>query len=369
MSELRARAALSRLVEPGDQEMGRLLQDLGPQRVLAQVVAGRLAARRISHYRSRLPSLDVDADLSVAQAIGARVVIPGSPEWPGTLDDLGHARPIALWVRGEGDLARLARRAVSVVGARACTAYGEHVAAGIGAGLGDRGWTVVSGAAFGIDAAAHRGALAVDGPTVAVLACGIDLAYPGAHENLLVRVRESGLVVSELPPGSRPSKPRFLTRNRIIAALGRGTVVVEAALRSGAANTAGQAVDLSRELMAVPGPVTSAMSAGCHELVRTKGAHLVTDAADVLDIVSPLGLDDSPPRRGEARPHDGLDDLHLQVLEGLPLRRPVGPASVARVAGVDIPSVLRCLGLLSARGLAELVDGGWRKASVRRGGV
>ena len=369
MSELRARAALSRLVEPGDQEMGRWLQDLGPQRALAQVVAGTLASRRLSHYRSRLASLDVDADLAVAQGIGARVVLPGSAEWPSTLDDLGPARPIALWVRGAGDLAGLARRAVSVVGARACTAYGEHVAGGIGAGLGDRGWTVVSGAAFGIDAAAHRGALAVDGPTVAVLACGIDLAYPGAHENLLGRVREGGLVVSELPPGCRPSKPRFLTRNRIIAALGRGTVVVEAALRSGAANTAGQAVDLSRELMAVPGPVTSAMSAGCHELLRTKGAHLVTDATDVLDIVSPLGVDDSPPRRGEARSHDDLDDLHLQVLEGLPLRRPVGPASVARVAGVDIPSVLRCLGLLSARGLAEMVDGGWRKASVRRGGA
>lgn len=368
LSDIEARAALSRLVEPGDLEMGQLLAELGAERVLGQIRAGTLRGRRLAHYRARLGSLDAATDLAMAQRVEARVVVPGSPEWPSALDDLGPARPIALWVRGPAELAGLVRRAVSVVGARACTAYGEHVAAGIGAGLGDRGWTVVSGAAFGIDAAAHRGALAVEGPTVAVLACGIDLAYPSAHENLLGRVRESGLVLSELPPGCRPSKPRFLTRNRIIAALGRGTVVVEAALRSGAANTAGQAVDLSREVMAVPGPVTSAMSAGCHELLRTKGAHLVTDAADVLDIVSPLGVDDSPPRRGEAQPHDDLDDLHLQVLEGLPLRRPVGPASVARVAGVDIPSVLRCLGLLSARGLAEMVDGGWRKAHVRRGG-
>ena len=369
MSELAARVALSRLVEPGDQEIGRFLRSDGPQRVLQQLLAGTLTSKRLSHYRARLPGLDVDADLALAHSLGARVVVPGSPEWPESLDDLGPARPIALWVRGHGDLARLARRAVSVVGARACTAYGEHVAAGLGAGLGERGWTVVSGAAFGVDAAAHRGALAVDAPTVAVLACGIDVVYPSAHENLLARVRDTGLVVTELPPGSRPTKVRFLTRNRIIAALGRGTVVVEAALRSGAANTAGQAADLSRELMAVPGPVTSAMSAGCHEQIRTRGAHLVTDAADVLDIVGTLGVDDSPPRRGAVQPHDDLDELHLQVLEGLPLRRPVGPASVARVAGVDIPSVLRCLGLLSARGLAELVDGGWRKAAARRGGA
>jgi DNA processing protein len=368
VSELRARAALSRLSEPDDEELGRRIEMWGPEGVLQQIRDGTLASSRLPRYQARLPGHDVDADLAMAFACGARLVVPGAPEWPVALDDLGLRRPVALWVRGGGDLARLTRRAVSVVGARACTSYGEHVAGDIGAGLGDRGWTVVSGAAFGIDAAAHRGALAVEGATVAVLACGVDLVYPNAHDSLLARVREAGVVVSELPPGCRPSKPRFLTRNRLIAALGRGTVVVEAALRSGAANTAGQAVDLSRELMAVPGPVTSAMSAGCHELLRTKGAHLVTDAADVLDIVGELGVDDSPLRRGEVRPHDDLDDLHLRVLEGLPVQRAVGPASVARVAGVDIPSVLRCLGLLSARGLAETVDGGWRKVRVRGAG-
>jgi DNA processing protein len=365
VSELRARAALSRLTEPDDAELGRCLETWGPERVLDQIRAGTLPSKRLPRYQARLPGHDVDADLAMAYACGARLVVPGAPEWPAALDDLGLRRPVALWVRGAGNLARLSRRAVSVVGARACTSYGEHVAADIGAGLADRGWTVVSGAAYGIDAAAHRGALAVDGATVAVLACGVDLAYPSAHESLLARVREAGVVVSELPPGCRPSKPRFLTRNRLIAGLGRGTVVVEAALRSGAANTAGQAVDLSRELMAVPGPVTSAMSAGAHELLRTKHAHLVTDAADVLDIVGELGVDDSPLRRGAVLPHDDLDELHLRVLEGLPVQRAAGPASVARVAGVDIPSVLRCLGLLSARGLAEAVDGGWRKVRVR----
>src|SRR5215210_3510600 len=364
--ELTARVALCRLAEPGDPEMGRLVEQHGPQAVLDQVVGGTLQSTRLSGYQARLPGLDVRADLVVTEAIGARVVVPGSDEWPEALDDLGHAAPLALWLRGPAELAGLAARAVAVVGARACTAYGEHVAASIAAGLGDRGWTVVSGAAFGIDAAAHRGAMAVNGPTVAVLACGIDLAYPSAHDGLLERIRGSGLVVSELPPGCRPSKPRFLTRNRVIAALSRGTVVVEAALRSGAANTAGHAVGLSREVMAVPGPVTSAMSAGCHELLRTKDAHLVTDTADVLDIVGTLGVDASPPRRGEEQAHDGLDPLHLQVLEGLPVRRAVGPASVARVAGVDVPTVLRCLALLTTRGLAEQVEGGWRKVAVAR---
>jgi DNA processing protein len=154
--------------------------------------------------------------------------VPGDDEWPTALEDLGDRVPIALWVAGDGNLADAARRSVSVVGARACTAYGEHVAGELAAALGDRGWTVVSGGAYGIDAAAHRGALAVDAPTVAVLACGVDVPYPAAHDGLLRAIRTRGVVVSELPPGSRPTRRRFLDRNRVIAALGRGTVVVEA---------------------------------------------------------------------------------------------------------------------------------------------
>jgi DNA processing protein len=369
LTELRARVALARLTEPGDTEIGAQLARASASEALDRVVAGTLDSRRLAHYQARLGGLDVDADLDLAAALHVRVVLPGDPEWPPQLDDLGAARPVVLWVRGQADLAEAARRSVAVVGARACTDYGEHVAVGLGAGLGERGWTVVSGAAYGIDAAAHRGALAVEAPTVAVLACGPDVVYPSAHEALLTRIRAGGVLVSELPPGCRPTKPRFLQRNRVIAALGRGTVVVEAALRSGARNTGNQTVDLSRELMAVPGAVTSAMSAGCHEMIRTQGAHLVTDAADVLDIVGRLGVDDSPPRRGDERPHDDLDELALRVLEGLPVRRAAGAGNVARVAGVDLPSVLRCLGQLAVLGLAEQVDDGWRKAAARRGGA
>jgi DNA processing protein len=304
----------------------------------------------------------VDTDLAVAAQAGARPVLPDRQGWPAQLDDLGPARPLLLWVRGRDDVASVAARSVAVVGARACTPYGETVAGELGAGLGDRGWTVVSGGAFGVDAAAHRGALAVGGGTVAVLACGVDVAYPVAHTDLLAAVAAAGVVVSELPPGSHPTRTRFLERNRVIAALTRGTVVVEAAVRSGARNTAGHADRLSRVVMAVPGPVTSPSSAGCHRMVRDEGAVLVTSAADVVDAVGALGDDAAADLRGEDRPLDGLDLESLRVLEALPIRRWAPPDAVGRTAGLDPPTVLRTLGRLGTAGLAVTKDGTWRRA-------
>jgi DNA processing protein len=362
--------ALSRLAEPGDRRVGEAVAEHGPAAVLAGIRAGRFGGRSAERYRVRLPSVDVTRDLAVARACGARVVAPGDAEWPTRLDDLGSARPLLLWVRGLPDLAALTERSVAVVGARAASEYGEHVAADLGSRLGDRGWTVVSGAAFGVDAAAHRGALASDAPTVAVLACGVDTCYPASHDRLLARIVACGAVVTELAPGSHPTRSRFLERNRVIAALARGTVVVEAALRSGARNTAGHADALSRAVMAVPGPVTSSLSAGCHEMIRTEGALLVTDAADVVDIVGDLGVDASPARRGEERPLDLLPPDALRVLDALPRRRWVGPDAVAAAAGVDAPTVMRALTALAAAGLAESRDGGWhrsgRDAGTRR---
>lgn len=362
--ETRSRMILSRLAEPGDEQLGLEAARLGAAEVLDRIRTGHLGSRRQEHYRARLDAADPDADLDVASRCGARLVVPGDHEWPAQLDDLGAARPLLLWVSGAPDLAGLTRRAVAVVGARACTSYGEGVAADLAAGLGDRGWTVVSGGAYGIDAAAHRGAMAVDGATVAVLACGVDIAYPAAHERLLAAIRSDGAVVSELPPGARPTRGRFLHRNRVIAALGRGTVVVEAAIRSGARNTASHADALSRPVMAVPGPVTSAASAGCHELVRAAGAALVTDAADVVDIVGDLGAEASPERRGERRAHDDLDATTLRVLEALPLRRYAAPDAVGRVAGLDAPTVLRALATLAAAGWAVSKEGAWRRSSA-----
>jgi DNA processing protein len=363
-----ARAALARLAEPGDRWLGRAVAGIGAPAVLARVLRPRDGEpEQLAQYRVRIPSLGADADLT-ARA-GARVVIPGDEEWPGALADLGDRAPLCLWVAGDVLLSDVARKAVAVVGARACSDYGSHVAAELASGLGDRGWTVVSGAAFGIDAAAHRGALAVEAPTVAVLACGVDVAYPRAHDGLLRAIRSAGAIVSELPPGSHPTRLRFLDRNRVIAALGRGTVVVEAAARSGALNTAGHAEQLSRVVMAVPGPVTSSSSAGCHLLVRTLGASLVTSAADVVDLLAPVGEEASEPERGASRPHDGLDPVTLRVLEALPLRRRAAPDSVGRVAGLDAAAVLRALGLLAALGLAESHEGRWRRCTGGGGAV
>jgi DNA processing protein len=363
--DARARVALSRLAEPGDAALGEEVARLGAAEVLGRVRDGTLGVRSTDGYRVRLDRLDVDADLTVAGRAAAGLVLPDRAGWPAQLDDLGPARPLLLWVCGRDGLEAASGRSVAVVGARACTPYGEAVAGELAAGLGDRGWTVVSGGAFGVDAAAHRGALAVGGVTVAVLACGVDVAYPVAHTSLLAAVRGGGAVVTELPPGSHPTRTRFLERNRVIAALTRGTVVVEAAIRSGARNTAGHADRLSRVVMAVPGPVTSASSAGCHRMVREEGAVLVTCASDVVDAVGAMGDDASVELRGEERPHDGLDPVALRVLEALPIRRWAAPDAVGRTAGLDPPSVLRALGRLGAAGLATTKDGAWRRAHGR----
>ncbi len=304
--ERRARAALARIGEPGDPELARLVAQRGAGEVLTGLRGGSLPTHRLAHYRTRLDRVDSRRDLDAAAAAGTRLVCPGDSEWPTQLDTL-PVPPLALWVRGEGDLRLWALRSVAVVGARASTEYGAHVAGEVAAELAARGWTLVSGAAYGIDAAAHRGALAVDGRTIAVIACGVDVAYPRGNASLLERIASDGLIISELAPGCAVTKPRFLERNRVIAALTRGTLVVEAAVRSGALSTAGRARDLSRVVMAVPGPVTSTMSAGCHELVRVGGASLVADAADVLDVLGDLGSDAVPRRRGESRPGDQLD--------------------------------------------------------------
>ena len=216
------------------------------------------------------------------QRDGIRLVCPGDPEWPSQLDALGAGRPWGLWVRGHIDLRFACLRSVSIVGTRAATGYGIHVTTELAAALAERGWTVVSGGAFGIDSQAHRGALAAEGVTVAVLPSGLDVPYPRAHHDLFEAIVAHGALVSEQPPGRAPTRPGFLVRNRLIAALSRGTVLAEAALRSGALNTARHARDQNRPLMAVPGPVTSLASAGCHLAIRDWGAVCVTDVHDVL---------------------------------------------------------------------------------------
>jgi len=298
-----ARAALTYLAEPGDGRLGALLRVLGAARTLEAIKAGRdpgaecgaadamraALPRAISQWQVRLagvPSADEMADFCRA---GIRLTFPGDPEWPGQLDDLGDARPYALWLRGTADLRFSCLRSVAIVGSRAATAYGCYVASEFAASMAARGWAVISGGAYGVDAAAHRGALGAEGATVAVLACGVDVPYPAGHKDLLDAIAGQGVVVSEWPPGRNATRLRFLIRNRVIAALATGTLVVEAGRRSGALNSARHARDLHRRLMAVPGPITSDLSAGCHRIIREWQGTLVTSAADVVEDLSPVG--------------------------------------------------------------------------------
>jgi DNA processing protein len=253
------------------------------------------------------------------------------------------------------------------VGSRSATTYGVAVAGEIAAHLAAERVTVVSGAAFGIDQAAHRGALAGRGPTVAVLACGVDRAYPVAHRDLLTYIAETGLVVSELPPGCAPTKHRFLARNRVIAALALGTVVVEAAVRSGALNTASWAALLNRTVMGVPGPVTSAPSEGVHELLRGNAA-LVTRGSDVMELVSPVGSHTQAPPRAPQRPRDRLTTSEQQVLDAVPAAAPAPTSSVARAAGLAEPAVAKALGRLRTGGFVEGGEDGWRLSPGDRAG-
>ncbi|WP_084258380.1 DNA-processing protein DprA [Microtetraspora malaysiensis] len=377
-AELLARVAIMRMAEPGDQVMGRLIARYGAVAAADQARRGVLAAEFVSEEINRAraagrpPALDRLAaswaaryadpvrDLAEGREQGARLVVPGDPEWPTQLDDLGDRRPYGLWLHGTVNLRFACLRSVAIVGARAATAYGVQVASELASGLGDRRWTVISGGAYGIDAAAHRGALASGMPTVVVLACGTDVCYPTAHQDLFQVVRSQGVVVSEVTMGSRPTRPRFLVRNRLIAALSRGTVVVQAAVRSGALNTATHANELNRHLMAVPGPITVEVSEGCHDLIRQGRAVCVTSVQEITELVGAIGGDLALVRRGPAHPRDALNDETRRVLEAVPTRVGTGPAAIAVSAGVDLSTTLSCLGALAVAGFVEHGDRGWR---------
>jgi DNA processing protein len=389
----RARAWLTRVAEPGTIDFWRYVDDLGPIAAVRAMRCGSAPERIRSIVGVRAEQDESLADLERAERCAARLVVPEDDEWPAlplhaltvavSREPADHRRqpdrtvapvpPVALWVRGPARLDELVDRSVAVVGSRASTAYGEHVAAELGHQLGERGWTVVSGGAYGIDAAAHRGALAAEAPTLAVLACGVDRPYPAAHGALFHRMAETGLLVSEWPPGCAPLRHRFLVRNRLIAALTRGTVVVEAAARSGAQATAKRAHRLGRQVMVVPGPVTSAMSVGCHELLRDEeaGAILIASAAHVIEAVGGLGVDLAAPADRPSSPRDGLSDLAARVLDACPVRSGVGPERLAAIAGCDVLDVLRVLPALELADLVQWTGTGWRVAPPpeKRSGV
>jgi DNA processing protein len=325
----------------------------------------------------RRRELDTAArDLQVIRDTGGRLVTPDDPEWPAWRmlglaqltpgRDPDSAVPLVFWVRGGRDLGELTERAVAVVGARCSTGYGDRVTGEIAGELAVRGWTVVSGAAFGVDGTAHRAALAVGGATIAVLACGADRPYPAQHDRLIARIADTGLVVSEYPPGTVARKHHFLARNRLIAALSDGVLVVEAGLRSGARNTVKWARRIGRPALAVPGSVDSAASAGCHRMIRDGEATLATGPEEVLADIAPLHL----PLTTGAAGADRLSATESQVLAALPATGGRWPHDIAAATGIAAAEVRAALVALDLAGVVARGEVGWYRldGAAGRGG-
>ncbi|WP_353950626.1 DNA-processing protein DprA [Knoellia sp. S7-12] len=357
-----ARMAWSRIVEPETVLVRDAIRDHGAVESMQRLLGGSLAPD--GRYDQRITVLDIDQARRALDRLQVRVVVPGDDEWPLGFDQL-DVPPICVYARGMCELS-VTEGSVAIVGSRAATHYGLNVAADLGEGLAHRGVTVVSGAAFGIDAAAHRGALAGGGPTIAVLARGLDRAYPQAHEGLLREIADDGAVVSELPLGWAPYRQRFIARNRLIAAMSVGTVVVEAGLRSGSLNTAKEARKLVRHVAAVPGPVTSVQSAGCHKLLRETDATLVTDAAEVLDVMGRLSLDAVGLARAPVTPESDLDPVARGVWSAVPVRTPADLAKLQLLTALDSTTLLSVLGRLTSLGLVVRVGERWRKVPASR---
>ncbi|MCG5433748.1 DNA-processing protein DprA [Mycobacterium sp. MYCO198283] len=376
-SDTEAWAYLSRVVEPPCAELVRLVAQVGCAEAAARIRRGEVAGtlQRLTAARRHIDT--AAADLTRIEAMGGRLVTPDDDEWPvlafssfGLVDAEEYPNgiaPLALWVNGPARLDDIAARAAALVGTRAATAYGEQVAADMAAELVGRDVAVVSGGAYGIDGAAHRAALGAGGVTAAVVAGGVDVPYPAGHAALLRRVAVDGAVVSEYPPGVRPARHRFLVRNRLVAALSGVTVVVEAGLRSGAANTAAWAHTLNRPVGAVPGPVTSSASAGCHRLIRNH-ATLVTRADEVVELCGRIGelADDEP---HPTTPLDGLSAEEKRVYEALPGRGARTCCELAVESGLPVAQVQGRLAMLELAGLAATTeDGRWRLMRRPRAG-
>ncbi len=384
-----ARAAWTGIAEPGDRVAGILVAAFGAAdaldaivtRASSETIAQRLGGdashdevqQAVERWLPRLQSRVALLALTQAARYSVRLLIPGDPMWPAGLDDLGPHAPLALWLRGNESTLASTGDSIALVGARAATGYGEHVAMEASAGLVDRGYTIVSGAAYGIDGMAHRAALASSGQTIAVLAGGVDRFYPSGHEALLNRIVEEGAVVSELPCGAAPTKWRFLQRNRLIAAMSQATVVLEAGWRSGSLNTAGHVAALGRPLGAVPGPVTSAASAGCHRLIREFDAVCVTNADEMAELAprgtaneSRHGIDPEVGAAGAAGGSGavGPSSRNVRIADALSTRSARTVDDIAARSGLSVASVQGLLGAMQLDGAVAERPSGWVKVAA-----
>lgn len=370
-AEVFARSTWTVLAEPGDRVASVLITALGAAPAL-QLLVGRVPAEAITatlqgmgldereigdlqaaldRWMPRFQSDVATRALSQAARFGIRLLLPGDADWPAQVGDLGDHAPFALWLRGRVEALAVLDHSIALVGARAASGYGEHVTMEASAGLVDRGFAIVSGAAYGIDGMAHRAALASRGTTVAFLAGGLDRFYPSGHDALLTRVVETGAVLSEVPCGVAPTKWRFLQRNRLIAAASQATVVLEAGWRSGSLNTAGHALQLGRPVGVVPGPVTSAASAGCHRLIREKPVTLVTNADEMAALVA----EPAPAEGGFSEEHSEEARVH----DALSARTGRSATEIAQRSGLSVAATQAALGVLEIEGRAGEGERGW----------
>ena len=283
--ESHQRMALSFALEPGHQYWSRQIAEFGVRTIYEHLYLGVYDNERFARVISKVKAFNCDEALNAALEASSLYITPSDPLWPVQLNDL-DAPPIGMYVKG--NVEALKNRSIAIVGSRNPTPYGTRIAGDFAAGFVDREWDIVSGGAYGIDSAAHRGALVAEGRTIAVIASGIDTPYPSGNSRLFDEICENGAIICEVAPGVPALPHRFLTRNRIIAALSQSTLVVEAAFRSGSLRTARDAAQLLRPVMAIPGPINSPSSEGCHRLIGERAAELVTSVADACELISAL---------------------------------------------------------------------------------
>ena len=283
--ESHQRMALSFALEPGHQYWSRQIAEFGVRTIYEHLYLGVYDNERFARVISKVKAFNCDEALHAALEASSLYITPSDPLWPVQLNDL-DAPPIGMYVKG--NVEALKNRSIAIVGSRNPTPYGTRIAGDFAAGFVDREWDIVSGGAYGIDSAAHRGALVAEGRTIAVIASGIDTPYPSGNSRLFDEICENGVIITEVVPGVPALPHRFLTRNRIIAALSQSTLVVEAAFRSGSLRTARDAAQLLRPVMAIPGPINSPSSEGCHRLIGERAAELVTSVADACELISAL---------------------------------------------------------------------------------
>lgn len=367
------------ICEPGDAFAGQLIATFGAGRALALELARTDANTYVSHFAEagsdwlemkkfgafertladarerwwpRLSTSRVNAAIEAMERLNGWFITEHSEYWPQTLNDLADHTPRGIW--GIGNLTTELPKAISVVGSRISSTYGEFATGELIGPMVSRGYAVVSGGAHGIDAHAHRSTLALGGLTVAVMAGGLDRLYPSGNRELFKDVTAHGLLLSEMPPGAEPTKWRFLQRNRLIAALGDVTVVIEASARSGAVSTANRAVDLGRPLGAVPGPINSPGSDGCHQLIRELKAQLITCSEDILELLGEDGLT-------SATGLQGLGALETRVLDVIGAAS-ADLAKVCAEGGLTRSEAEIGVAGLSLIGLIEQDSLGWRRS-------